>query len=130
MSASSLFSAQSTVIPVALIGLHSSTVEPCPGEAYPPMQRSVVGWPAGDRAMAESRVTQRVAAILGADAVGYTRLMADDEPATMDALDAARAVFVEHIEDNQGRVVDTAGDSVLAVFDTTAGSHRGLTQGG
>ncbi|MDP6954140.1 MAG: adenylate/guanylate cyclase domain-containing protein, partial [Alphaproteobacteria bacterium] len=72
--------------------------------------------------MAEESVRQRVAAILAADAVGYTRLMADDEQATIDALDAARAVFVENIEANQGRVVDTAGDSVLAVFETTEGA--------
>lgn len=74
--------------------------------------------------MAESRVTQKMAAILAADAVGYTRLMADDETATIDSLDAARAVFIEHIEANQGRVVDTAGDSVLAVFETIAGAVR------
>ena len=72
--------------------------------------------------MVENSVKRKVAAILAADAVGYTRLMADDEPATMDALDAARAVFTEHIEANQGRVVDTAGDSVLAVFETTEGA--------
>ena len=72
--------------------------------------------------MAEESVRQKVAAILAADAVGYTRLMADDETATIDALDAARAVFVEHVEANQGRIVDTAGDSVLAVFETTAGA--------
>ena len=41
--------------------------------------------------MAEAE--QRLAAILAADAVGYTRLMAGDEGATIDALDAARAVF-------------------------------------
>ena len=72
--------------------------------------------------MAENSVKRKIAAILAADAVGYTRLMADDEPATMDALDAARAVFTEHIEANQGRVVDTAGDSVLAIFETTEGA--------
>ena len=72
--------------------------------------------------MAENSVTRKVAAILAADAVGYTRLMADDETATIDALDKARAVFAEHVEANQGRVVDTAGDSVLAVFETTEGA--------
>ena len=71
--------------------------------------------------MAENRVTQRMAAILAADAVGFTRLMAADESATIGSLDAARAVFIEHIEANHGRVVDTAGDSVLAVFETIAG---------
>ncbi len=67
---------------------------------------------------------ERVAAILAADAVGYSRLMADDEPATVAALDRARDVFHAHVEGNQGRVVDTAGDSVLAVFETTTGAVR------
>ena len=69
-------------------------------------------------------ITERVAAIMAADAVGYSRLMADDEKATIAALDRARAVFVEHVEGNHGRVVDTAGDSVLAVFETTNGAVR------
>ena len=72
--------------------------------------------------MADKGITQKVAAILAADVVGYTRLMADDEPATIDALDAARAIFVEHIEANQGRVVDTAGDSVWATFKSVVGA--------
>jgi adenylate cyclase len=60
---------------------------------------------------------QRLAAILAADAVGYSRLMAADERATVAALDAGRAVFRREIEANQGRVIDMAGDSVLAVFE-------------
>lgn len=56
-------------------------------------------------------------AILAADAAGYSRLMAADESATVAALDAARAVFRTHIESNQGRVIDMAGDSVLSVFE-------------
>jgi adenylate cyclase len=60
---------------------------------------------------------QRLAAILAADAAGYARLMAADERATVEALDAARAVFCRQIEAFQGRVIDMAGDSVLAVFD-------------
>ena len=74
--------------------------------------------------MAETNVTQRVAAILAADVAGYSRLMADDERATIAALDAGRLVFTELTQANQGRVVDTAGDSVLAVFETTAGAVR------
>ncbi len=72
----------------------------------------------------EDGITERVAAILAADAVGYSRLMADDEAATVKALDRARDVFRAHIDANRGRVVDTAGDSVLAVFETTAGAVR------
>jgi len=65
---------------------------------------------------------RRLAAILAADAAGYSRLMAADENATVAALDSARAVFRSHIESNQGRVIDMAGDSVLAVFETAAGA--------
>ena len=65
---------------------------------------------------------QRLAAILAADAAGYSRLMAVDDHATVATLEAARAVFRSHIESNQGRVADMAGDSVLAVFDTAAGA--------
>ena len=72
--------------------------------------------------MSNEALKQRLAAILAADAVGYSRLMAADERATVSALDAARAVFRRQIEANQGRVIDMAGDSVLAVFETATGA--------
>jgi len=72
--------------------------------------------------MSSTELKQRLAAILAADVAGYSRLMAADERATVAALDAARAVFRNRIESNQGRVIDMAGDSVLAVFETAAGA--------
>jgi len=45
-----------------------------------------------------------------------------DERATVAALDAARRVFRAHVESSQGRVIDMAGDSVLAVFETATGA--------
>jgi len=63
------------------------------------------------------KLKQRLAAILAADAAGYSRLMSMDERGTVAALDAARAVFRKEIEANNGRVIDMAGDSVLAVFE-------------
>jgi TolB-like protein/Tfp pilus assembly protein PilF len=48
--------------------------------------------------------------------------MALDERATMAALDAARAILRADIEAHGGRVIDMAGDSVLALFDTAAGA--------
>jgi len=78
--------------------------------------------PARPAAAQPGEFRQRLAAILAADAEGYSRLMAQDERATLAALDAARAVFRQQIELNQGRVVDMAGDSVLAVFDTASGA--------
>jgi len=67
--------------------------------------------------MSSTEFRQRLAAILAADAAGYSSSMAADDRATVASLDAARAVFRTRIESNQGRVIDMAGDSVLAVFD-------------
>jgi len=69
-----------------------------------------------------SDLQHRLAAILAADAAGYSRLMSIDDKATVAALDAARAVFRTQIEAQQGRVIDMAGDSVLAVFGTATGA--------
>ncbi len=74
--------------------------------------------------MNESVLKQRLAAILAADVAGYSRLMSADERATVAALDGARGVFRRWIEANQGRVIDMAGDSVLAVFETASGALR------
>jgi len=76
----------------------------------------------GFRQVTGEQLKQRLGAILAADAAGYSRLMSADERATLVALDAARAVFRAQIESNQGRVIDTAGDSVLAVFETASGA--------
>ena len=74
--------------------------------------------------MAEDDVKQRLAAILAADVAGYTRLMADDEPATITTLREHRQIFRQHVESNEGRVVDMAGDSVLAIFTSAAGAVK------
>jgi TolB-like protein/class 3 adenylate cyclase len=70
--------------------------------------------------MSSSHEKQRLAAIFAADVVGYSRLMTADERRTVASLDAARAIFRSEIEGRLGRVVDTAGDSVLAVFESAA----------
>ena len=72
--------------------------------------------------MSETGVRHRLAAILVADVAGYSRLMAGDEHGTVAALDSARGVFKAQIESHQGRVIDMAGDSVLAVFESATGA--------
>jgi adenylate cyclase len=70
----------------------------------------------------------RLLAVLAADAVGYSRLMSLDDQGTVAALDAARAVFRDAIAAHAGRVIDMAGDSVLAVFENaTAAVQAALT---
>jgi len=59
---------------------------------------------------------RKLAAILAADAAGYSRLMADDEAATLRSLNDARGLFRVRIEAHGGRLIDTAGDSILAEF--------------
>jgi len=72
--------------------------------------------------LSASTIRQRLATILAADVAGYSRLMGCDECGTVAALDAARAVFRKAIAGHQGRVIDMAGDSVLAVFETAQGA--------
>ena len=67
---------------------------------------------------------RRLAAILSADVVGYSRLMGDDEEATIEVLVNFRDVFSKRIENFDGRVVDTAGDSVLSIFDSVVEAVR------
>ncbi|MDP6954128.1 MAG: adenylate/guanylate cyclase domain-containing protein, partial [Alphaproteobacteria bacterium] len=66
--------------------------------------------------MAADEGKRKIAAILAADVAGYSRLMADDDRATVRTLTEYREVFAEHIDTHHGRIVDTAGDSVLATF--------------
>ncbi|MGH8675388.1 MAG: adenylate/guanylate cyclase domain-containing protein [Burkholderiales bacterium] len=66
--------------------------------------------------MTSPPVKRKLAAILAADAVGYSRAMATDEEGTMKILAAHRAVIDGIIQFHEGRIVNTAGDSVLADF--------------
>ena len=66
--------------------------------------------------MCATQVKRKLAAILAADAVAYSRHMASDEERTLRLLGAHRAVIDGIIEFHEGRIVNTAGDSVLAEF--------------
>jgi class 3 adenylate cyclase/tetratricopeptide (TPR) repeat protein len=80
------------------------------------------------RVRAAVSVKHRPLAILAADAVGYSRLMALDDVQTVASLERAREVFRRRIEAENGRVVDMAGDSVLAVFQDLLGAfHAALS---
>jgi class 3 adenylate cyclase len=67
--------------------------------------------------MAEERVQRRLAAILAADVVGYSRLMELDEAGTMAALKSLRKAVLEPlVARHQGRIFKTTGDGVLVEF--------------
>jgi len=61
-------------------------------------------------------IERRLAAILSADVEGYSRLMGDDEVATVRAITEYRAVVASTVTGHGGRVVDAPGDNVLAEF--------------
>jgi adenylate cyclase len=62
------------------------------------------------------RVQRRLAAILSADVAGYSRLMGEDEVATIRTLSEYRAAISEIVAAHRGRVVDMPGDNLLAEF--------------
>src|SRR4051812_40623706 len=67
--------------------------------------------------MMDERTNRRLAAILAADVVGYSRLMANDEAGTLSALKRHRAeVFDPLVAQHSGRVVKLIGDGALVEF--------------
>ena len=69
-------------------------------------------------------VKRKIAAILAADVVGYSRLMADDEEETMRRLVSYRGVFDDFVTRSDGRIFSTAGDAVLAEFPSAVDALR------
>ena len=69
--------------------------------------------------MADVMATRRLAAIVSADVVGYSRLMGDDEEGTLRALQSHRRELVDPtIEQHGGRLVKTTGDGLLLEFSS------------
>ncbi len=66
--------------------------------------------------MAEERVERRLTAILAADIAGYSALMGADEARTVRDLKGHQAVVLPMIGEFGGRIIDTAGDGILAEF--------------
>jgi adenylate cyclase len=67
-----------------------------------------------------SQLRRKLATILCADVVEYGRLMGADEDGTMRSLTARRAIIDGLVAEHHGRVVNTAGDAVLANFPSVA----------
>ena len=75
--------------------------------------------------MALASVERRLAAILSADVVGYSRLMAADEEATVARLREVRREFVDpKIAEHHGRIVKLMGDGALVTFASVVDAVR------
>ncbi len=66
--------------------------------------------------MADEKFKRKLTAILSADVAGYSRLMAEDESATVKTLETYKEVMSTLVMQNRGRVIDAPGDNLLAEF--------------
>ena len=66
--------------------------------------------------MATEGFKRKLAAVFSADVAGYSRLMGEDEAATLTTLEAYKQVMFVLIKQHRGRVVASPGDNVLAEF--------------
>src|SRR6187200_901269 len=66
--------------------------------------------------MADPSSRRKLAAILSADVVGYSRLMAANEAATIETLKSYRDIIARLVVRRSGRVVNAPGDALLAEF--------------
>jgi adenylate cyclase len=85
--------------------------------------------------MTDDHLKRRLSALVSADVVGYSRLMADDEVATVRTLTACRERVAVVVGESNGRLVDFVGDNMLAEFPSTLDAvdcavkiHRALAE--
>ncbi|MQX09054.1 adenylate/guanylate cyclase domain-containing protein, partial [Sinorhizobium fredii] len=79
--------------------------------------------------MAEERIQRRLAAIVVADVVGYSRLMEEDEVATLAVLKERRAAILQPIvRAHGGRIVKVMGDGVLLEFPSAVNAMSGAIE--
>jgi TolB-like protein/class 3 adenylate cyclase len=75
--------------------------------------------------MSERRVERRLAAILAADVVSYSRLVGEDEEGTLERLKVLRRALIDpKIKEHRGRIVRTIGDGLLVEFASVVDAVR------
>jgi adenylate cyclase len=75
--------------------------------------------------MAKARAERRLAAILAADVVGYSRLLGADEEGTLTALRSLRRELIDPcIAEHKGRLVKTTGDGLLVEYQSVVDALR------
>ena len=74
--------------------------------------------------MDEGRLRRKIAVIMAADVCGYSRLVAEDEDGTLKRLMEYREIFADFVGRGRGRIFNTAGDAVLAEFDSAVEAVR------
>jgi class 3 adenylate cyclase/tetratricopeptide (TPR) repeat protein len=78
--------------------------------------------------MQPPRVERKLAVILSADAVGYSRLMGEDEEGTLRSFQDCRAIIEGVVGEHRGRVFGSAGDSLMVEFTSAVEAVRCATE--
>ncbi len=78
--------------------------------------------------MEEEGYRRKLAAILSADVVGYSRLMGNNEESTIRTLTLYRTTMASLIQKHRGRVVDAPGDNLLAEFASAVDAVTGAVE--
>src|SRR5210317_159130 len=78
--------------------------------------------------MATQDFKRKLTAILSSDVEGYSRLMREDEEATVRTITAYREVISSIVQKHRGRVVDSPGDNILAEFASVVDAVRGAVE--
>jgi len=78
--------------------------------------------------MTTQGVKRKLTAILSADVAGYSRLMGEDDVATVRTLGEYREVIANYIIQYRGRVVDSPGDNLLAEFASVVDAVQCATE--
>src|ERR1700675_2558275 len=84
-----------------------------------------------DSASASGRkpsLERRLATILMADVVGYSKMMGENEERTIEVLRGHREIFDEMLKLHRGRIFNTAGDAILAEFPSAVEAVRCATE--
>ena len=71
---------------------------------------------------------RKLTAILSADVKGYSRLMGEDDEATVRTITAYRKIITEVVQKHRGRVVDSPGDNILAEFASVIDAVSGAVE--
>ena len=69
--------------------------------------------------MAHDQFKRKLTTIFSADVAGYSRLMQDDEAATVKTLESYKQAFFDLIKQHRGRVVDSPANNLLYAFSDT-----------
>jgi len=78
--------------------------------------------------MATQDFKRKLTAILSADVKGYSRLMREDEEATVRTITTYREVIGTVVQKHRGEVVDSPGDNILAEFASVVDAVRGAVE--